>query len=155
MIQLRKVSHAESQSILVTNFYEAISSNASGLSPKMKQHLSVLFRLFAFYTMDAEARDFQKANAVSNDDLDLLPAKIQALMAQVRPHAVSLVDAWSVPDFLLDSALGRYDGKVYEDLFNRAHRLNPLNEITFNPNYRSQEIVMGGGDQMKSILAKL
>lgn len=155
LIQLRKVSHAESQSILVTNFYEAISSNASGLSPKMKQHLSVLFRLFAFYTMDAEARDFQKANAVSNDDLDLLPAKIQALMAQVRPHAVSLVDAWSVPDFLLDSALGRYDGKVYEDLFNRAHRLNPLNEITFNPNYRSQEIVMGGGDQMKSILAKL
>jgi acyl-CoA oxidase len=44
------------------------------------------------------------------------------------------------------SALGRYDGRVYEDLFNRAHRLNPLNKVTFNPNYWEDEIVMGTPD---------
>lgn len=54
----------------------------------------------------------------------------------------------------MDSALGRYDGRVYEDLFNRAHRLNPLNKITFNPDYRTDEIVMGSGDAGK-ILSKL
>ncbi|KAK3674819.1 hypothetical protein LTR78_005163 [Recurvomyces mirabilis] len=155
-IQLRKISHAESQSILVTNFFEAITAEPSGISSVLRAHLATLFRLFAFYTMDAEARDFVKANAVSNADLDQLPAKIQDLMAQIRPHAVRLVDSWKVPDFLLDSALGRYDGKVYEDLFNRAHRLNPLNEITFNPYYKSDEIVMGSGsDELKKILAKL
>jgi acyl-CoA oxidase len=106
--------------------------------------------------MDAEARDFSKANAVSEADLDALPGAIQDLMATIRPHAVKLVDSWKIPDFLLDSALGRYDGKVYEDLFNRAHRLNPLNEITFNPDYRSEEIVMGGGEgELRKILAKL
>jgi len=52
------------------------------------------------------------------------------------------------------SALGRYDGKVYEDLFNRAHRLNPLNRITFNPDYRTDEIVLGSGDGGQ-ILSKL
>ncbi|KAK3719470.1 hypothetical protein LTR37_004328 [Vermiconidia calcicola] len=152
-IQLRKVSHSESQSILVSNFYDAV--NGSSVSSTLKTHLRTLFRLFAFYTMDNEARDFSKANAVSEEDLDALPSKIQELMAQIRPHAVKLVDSWKIPDFLLDSALGRYDGKVYEDLFNRAHRLNPLNEITFNPNYKSEELIMGGGDDIKKILAKL
>ena len=77
-------------------------------------------------------------------------------MAEIRPHAVNLVDAWKVPDFLLDSALGRYDGKVYEDLFERAHRLNPLNEVTVNPYYGTEEIVMGEGSEgVKGILAKL
>ncbi|WPG98072.1 Hypothetical protein R9X50_00085800 [Acrodontium crateriforme] len=154
LIQLRKISIAESQSILVKNFYDGVQS--STLSSPARKHLSTLFRLFALYTMDAEARDFAKAGAVSNDDLDELPFKIQELMAQVRPHAVSLVDSWKIPDFLLDSALGRYDGRVYEDLFNRAHRLNPLNEITFNPYYKNEEIIMGsGGGDVEKLLAKL
>ncbi|TKA58712.1 hypothetical protein B0A55_11999 [Friedmanniomyces simplex] len=156
LLQLRKVSHAESQSILVTNFYNALHSQQSQMSPTLQGHLTTLFRLFAFYTMDAEARDFLKANAVSDADLDELPTRIQQLMADIRPHAVRLVDSWKIPDFLLDSALGRYDGKVYEDLFNRAHRLNPLNEVTFNPHYKSDEIVMGrGSEELKRILAKL
>ena len=154
LIRLRKVSHSESQAILVANFHEAIQSDS--ISVALKKHLQVLFRLFALYAMDADARDFARAKAVSDDDLDALPAKIQDLMAQIRPHAVRLVDSWKIPDFLLDSALGRYDGKVYEDLFNRAHRLNPLNEITFNSNYKSEEIIMGAGDDgVKKIMAKL
>ena len=155
LIQLRKVSHSESQSILVSNFYNALQQQDSSLSNGLKEHLRNLFRLFAFFTMDNEARDFSRANAVSDDDLDKLSSKVQELMAQIRPHAVKFVDSWKVPDFLLDSALGRYDGKVYEDLFNRAHRLNPLNEITVNPYYKDDEIVKGGGDSLEKILAKL
>ncbi|KAI7237104.1 acyl-CoA oxidase [Hortaea werneckii] len=156
LIQLRKVSHAESQSILVSNFYDALQRSDAELQPGVRIHLRKLFRLFALFTMEQEARDFLKAQAVSDEDLDLLPETIQTLMADVRPHAVRLVDAWSIPDYLLDSALGRYDGKVYEDLFNRAHRLNPLNDITFNPYYQSEEIVMSqGNDELKKIVAKL
>lgn len=156
LLLLRKVSVAESESLLVANFHIALVSNDAGLSSQSKKHLESLFRLYAYYTMDASARDFAKAQAASDKDLDRLPHVIQDLMAQVRPHAVNLVDAWCIPDFLLDSALGRYDGKVYEDLFNRAHRLNPLNEITFNSDYRSEEIVRGGdGKELDRILAKL
>jgi acyl-CoA oxidase len=154
LLQLRKVSHAESQSILVTNFYEAMSQ--AEMSPTLREHLKVQFRLFAFYTMDSEARDFVKARAASDQDVDELPTKIQDLMAAIRPHAVRLVDSFKIPDYLLDSALGRFDGKVYEDLFNRAHRLNPLNETTFNPYIEHDEIVMGGGKaSLDNILAKL
>ncbi len=39
-------------------------------------------------------------------------------------------------------------------MFNRAHRLNPLNKVTFNPDYRTEEIIKGSGDGGK-ILSKL
>ena len=68
-------------------------------------------------------------------------------MSLIRPHAVRLVDAWSIPDYLLQSALGKYDGDVYTRLFELAHKENPLNRVTFNPDWRSEEIVMGEGEE--------
>jgi acyl-CoA oxidase len=153
LIQLYKLSRAHSQAILVRNFHEALTSNTT-MSAELKPVMRDNFRLFALYTMDLEAREFFNAGGVSNEQLNQLPDRIQELMAKIRPHAVKLVDSWSVPEYLLDSALGRYDGRVYEDLFNRAHRLNPLNKITFNPNFWEEEIVMGSNDGA-DILAKL
>lgn len=156
LLLLRKVSNAESESLLVANFASALNSSDEAVSARLKPHLVRLFRLYAYYTMDNNAREFAKAQAVSEEELDELPQVIQQLMAEIRPHAVNLADSWCIPDFLLDSALGRYDGKVYEDLFNRAHRLNPLNEITFNSDYCSKEIVRDGDrKELDRILAKL
>ncbi|KAJ5692906.1 Acyl-CoA oxidase [Penicillium macrosclerotiorum] len=154
LIQLHKLSKAQSQSILVRSFFEALSADNT-LSDPVKAVLWDLYRLFAFYTMENDGYEFLRYNAVSQSDLDLLPPRVQELMAQVRPHAVKLVDSWMIPDYLLDSALGRYDGRVYEDLYNRAHRLNPLNRITFNPNYWEEEIIKGTGETGLNILSKL
>ena len=40
---------------------------------------------------------------------------------------VPLVDSWNIPDFLLNSCLGRYDGRVYEALW-ESTRFEPLNK---------------------------
>ncbi|KAJ6033914.1 uncharacterized protein N7446_007791 [Penicillium canescens] len=154
LIQLHKLSRAQSQSIMVTTFFEALSTDKA-LSAPTRITLWDLYRLFALNTMENEGYEFFRCNAVSQSDLDALPARIQYLMGRIRPHAVKLVDSWMIPDYLLDSALGRYDGRVYEDLFNRAHRLNPLNRITFNPNYWEDEIVKGSGVDGSDILSKL
>ncbi|KAJ5793928.1 hypothetical protein N7457_000527 [Penicillium paradoxum] len=158
LIQLHKLSRAQSQSIIVSTFFEALSTDTT-LSAPVKATLWDLYRLFALYTMENEGYECKfpvfRCNAVSQGDLDALPSRVQDLMARIRPHAVNLVDSWNIPDYLLDSALGRYDGRVYEDLFNRAHRLNPLNRITFNPNYWEDEIVKGSGDNGVNVLAKL
>lgn len=157
LLQLRKISIAESESILISNFHDALAKKSPPLSPLLKTHLTNQFHLFAFTTIESSAREFVSSDSISDANLNLLSDKIQDLMMKkIRPHAVRLVDAWKIPDYLLDSALGRFDGKVYEDLFDRAHKRNPLNEMTFNPDYRSEEIVMGdGGDGIKEILAKL
>ncbi|KAL2847372.1 acyl-CoA dehydrogenase/oxidase C-terminal [Aspergillus pseudodeflectus] len=153
MIDFHKLSKAQSQSILVTKFHDALSSNTE-LPPTTRNILWDVFRLFASYTLDADRYEFFTCGAASREQLDALPARVLELMARIRPHAVPLVDAWKIPDYLLDSALGRYDGCVYEDLFNRAHRLNPLNKVTVNPNYWEDEIVKGGED-IDAIRAKL
>jgi len=153
LIQLHKLSRAHSQAMLVRHFHEALESDST-ISSKLQPVMRDCFRLFALYTMDIEAREFYNAGGVTNEQLDALPDRIQELMAKIRPHAVNLVDAWRIPEYLLDSSLGRYDGKVYEALFHKAHRLNPLNRETFNPNFWEDEIVMGKNDS-EAILAKL
>jgi acyl-CoA oxidase len=155
LLLLREISHAESQYLLVSNFHLALSSQTN-LSPILLPHLQTQFFLFAYHTLSLNPRSFSKSSAVSENDLDLLQPKILEIMERIRPHAVRLVDAWKIPDFLLDSALGRYDGKVYEDLFERAHRQNPLNKEIFETDYRKDDLVKGdGGEGVRRILAKL
>lgn len=55
LIQLHQLSEAQSQAILVSNFYRAISSS-SDLSPASRNILTKLFRLFALNTIDGQAR---------------------------------------------------------------------------------------------------
>ena len=50
--------------------------------------------------------------------------------------------------------MGRFDGRVYEDLFYRAHVINPLNKLVVNPDYRSDELVVNG-EGLDRVLAKL
>lgn len=89
--------------MLVANFHAALSlPTTQSLHPTTRAILTDLFRLFALYSMDTEAREFQNAGAVSSDTLDVLPDRILSLMSRIRPHAVKLVDAWALPDYLLD-----------------------------------------------------
>lgn len=154
MVQLHNLSRAYSEQILVTNFYNSFSSTQYSLSGPTPDVLRVCFRLFALYTLDQAASSFTLANAVTPETTHIVSDVILDLMTELRPHAVKLVDAWAIPDWLMGSALGRSDGKVYEELYDMAHRRNPLNRITFNPDWRSDEIVKGGGG-VKDLLAKL
>ena len=40
-----------------------------------------------------------------------------AALTATRPNAVALVDAFEFPDNVLNSAIGRHDGRVYESLY--------------------------------------
>jgi hypothetical protein len=54
---------------------------------------------------------------VTGTQAGLVRAAVRALLAEVRPDAVALVDAWNFSDHVLGSALGRRDGNVYQALF--------------------------------------
>jgi acyl-CoA oxidase len=147
MISLHNLSRAHSQQLLVANFYNAVfvGTPSPPIPASTLDVLRTLFRLFALYTLDACASEFLLAGALTTSQLKEVQPRIQLLMQQIRPHAVRLVDAWSIPDYLLESSLGRYDGDVYNDLFKKAHLENPLNLVTFNPDWKTEEIIMGEG----------
>ena len=46
---------------------------------------------------------------------------------EIRPDAVPLVDSFGFLDSQLQSTLGRYDGNVYEAIYDEAANKNPLN----------------------------
>ena len=56
----------------------------------------------------------------------MVEGQIIDLLAFLRPIAVTLADAFDIPDQILSSVLGRYDGNVYENLYKWA-KSAPMN----------------------------
>lgn len=92
--------------------------------------------------MDTEASEFLSSGYLSPKQHELLRNRVHALLGELRPQAVTLVDSWGFPDYLLNSALGRHDGKVYEALVEFA-RNEPLNQTRFNVDIHSDELEVG------------
>ena len=149
LVDFWRLSTAHSQYLIVKNFYDALRSET--ISQELNQRTVVLmhklFRLYALHTLEREASEFFSSAAVTVRQIQLARTKaVMNLLEEIRPHAVRLVDAWRFPDWQLDSSLGRYDGKVYEDLFHRASEMNPLNAITIDP-YPGNDVLVKNDDR--------
>ncbi|KAK3110529.1 hypothetical protein LTR53_015073 [Teratosphaeriaceae sp. CCFEE 6253] len=134
LVDFYRLSRAHSQYMVVKNFHESLQSATSGLDAETQAVMHKLFRLYALHTLEQEASEFYTSAAVTVRQIQLArTSAVMKLLAEIRPHAVRLVDSWDFPDWQLDSSLGRADGKVYEDMFHRASQLNPLNRVTVDP----------------------
>lgn len=136
LVDFYRLSKAHSQYMVVKNFLSAIEDRdkQSALDWSSRDILRKLFRLYALHTLEQESSEFYVSGACTRDQIILARTdSVMKLLEEIRPHAVKLVDAWSFDDWVLDSSLGRYDGKVYEDMFYRASELNPLNQVTVDP----------------------
>lgn len=60
--------------------------------------------------------------------------KLESLLTAIRPNAVGIVDGFDIPDVVLSSALGAWDGNVYERLFAEAQK-SPLNQEPVNQSF--------------------
>ncbi|KAF5897773.1 peroxisomal acyl-coenzyme A oxidase 1 isoform X2, partial [Clarias magur] len=88
--------------------------------------LSALALLYALHGVANNSGDFLQAGLLTVPQLAQITQRIKALMAEIRPNAVALVDAFDYRDEMLSSVLGRYDGNVYESMFEWA-KSSPLN----------------------------
>ncbi|GAA5798873.1 hypothetical protein HPULCUR_004280 [Helicostylum pulchrum] len=139
LVEISRISKAHCQFMLVRNFIVALQNDdhlAQAESRPMLNVLRKLASLFALHTMEKELSEFLVAGYLSSEQSEMLKQQVIHLLEQVRPDAVSLVDAFALPDYFLHSALGRYDGKVYEAMTEMAER-EPLN----------QTLVVNGYDQ--------
>lgn len=155
LIDLHYLSNAYCEFLLVKYFQDALRRPATPLDAETQHAVHELFRLFALFTMQKTSADFMAIGILESSQLEMLTREIQKSMRKIRIDAACLVDAWSIPDYLLNSALGRYDGNVYTNVFRSAHEQNPLNAQIFNNDYRTEEIIMGEGEDQarKRILA--
>ncbi|XP_051939487.1 peroxisomal acyl-coenzyme A oxidase 1 isoform X5 [Hippocampus zosterae] len=96
--------------------------------------LLMLARLYALHGISNNSGDFLQAGLLKGSQLVEITTRIKELLSELRPNAVALVDAFDFHDRMLNSVLGRYDGNVYDHLFEWARR-SPLNSTEVHESY--------------------
>ena len=73
--------------------------------------------LFALQHIESTLGDFLEDGYLSGAHAVSLRALLRQLLQRLRSHALPLIDAFNLPDFIVDSPLGRFDGDVYTAMF--------------------------------------
>ena len=95
--------------------------------PPIKLVMERLLRLYGLQTISENAGDFFGIEGFSSEAFSTVEMAISTLLNEIRPDAVPLVDSFGFLDSQLQSTLGRYDGNVYEAIYDEAANKNPLN----------------------------
>jgi acyl-CoA oxidase len=111
------------------------SSNDSSERPfvkddKARAAQAELCRLFALQNILEDSGSFD----LTRPQKLAIKEAIRILLIKIRPDIIALTDAFEFPDNCLNSALGKYDGNVYEALYEAA-RNSPLNKQDPFPGY--------------------
>lgn len=111
-------------------FYAFLDNNFQALNdyakdPACKAVMGRLLELSALQIVRENGGDF--IDVLDGKQLDLIMDRINTLLTEIRPDAVALVDAFAMSDEQLGSTLGRYNGDVYEAIYDEAKK-SPLNQ---------------------------
>eukprot|EP01012_Entosiphon_sulcatum_P057344 TRINITY_DN810_c0_g1_i1.p1 TRINITY_DN810_c0_g1~~TRINITY_DN810_c0_g1_i1.p1 ORF type:complete len:686 (+),score=83.60 TRINITY_DN810_c0_g1_i1:2454-4511(+) len=107
--------------IVLRNFTLMTAALAEG---PVRKVLNRLCSLFALQHIQENVGDW--LGHLSHIQVRAIRAAVRQLLLELRPDSVALVDAFEFPDAVLNSALGRHDGNVYEALYEHAKK-SPLN----------------------------
>ncbi|KAK9505625.1 hypothetical protein O3M35_009632 [Rhynocoris fuscipes] len=129
---LVQCAEAHCRAFIVERFYE--EAKTVNVSPALRRVLMQLCELYSVYHLLKKLGHFLMYTNVRIGDVPALQEFQDNLLEEIRPNAVTLVDGFDICDEILSSALGAYDGNVYERLFEEANR-SPLNAVPVNKSF--------------------
>ncbi|CAH1225068.1 ACOX1 [Branchiostoma lanceolatum] len=132
LVSLVKCAEAHSHFFVVKTFVEAV--RRADVDDSARAALISLCQLYALHGICEQAGDFLQHGFLTGPDLPLARSQMCSLLSKVRSDAVPLVDAFDFHDQTLQSVLGRYDGRVYEHLYQWAKK-SPLNKAQVHESY--------------------
>lgn len=130
-IDLVRASDAHCHYVVVKLFTEKLGEISD---TAIHSVLSTLALLYALHGITNHSGDFLQDGLLSVPQVLQVSVRIKELLSQLRPNAVALVDAFDTHDKKLNSVLGRYDGNVYEHMFEWA-RSSPLNSTEVHESF--------------------
>jgi acyl-CoA oxidase len=81
----------------------------------------VLTRLCVMYAL-SNFQDENWGDVIPSDQFRLIKQSIFQVMGEIRPDCIPLVDSFDYSDNILKSSIGKYDGNIYEALFDAAQK---------------------------------
>ena len=90
-------------------------------------YLLTIAKLYgATVVLDKFAGIFLTFNVASTKAItDLASIQIPKLCAEVRPNVVAYTDSFQQSDMIVNAAIGKYDGDIYENYFDLVKAQNP------------------------------
>jgi acyl-CoA oxidase len=119
--ELLIAGHAHCYHIIMNNFVSKIKETTNENLKPVLTRLCIMFALCHFL-------DENWGDILSKDQFRFIKERTYEIMKEIRPNAVALVDAFDFTDFVLKSNIGRFDGNIYEALFDSAQK-SILNQI--------------------------
>ncbi|KAK7024780.1 acyl-coenzyme A oxidase [Favolaschia claudopus] len=140
----QRVSRAVTEAFVAARVGEMIDGLPTTLKGKEAEAVRKVYLLYLLTSVEGALVDLLSFGlfratptgnpARSRDPTRALRLAIAGLCAELLPEAIGLTDAFGFTDWELDSALGVYDGKVYEALWERV-RHEPLNQTDVTEAY--------------------
>ncbi|OIV93364.1 hypothetical protein TanjilG_21075 [Lupinus angustifolius] len=130
---LAEAAVAHCQLIVVSKFIEKLQKDIPGKG--VKKQLERLCSIYALFLLHKHLGDFLSTGCITPKQGYLANEQLRSLYSQVRPNAIALVDAFNHTDHYLGSVLGRYDGNVYQMLYDEAWK-DPLNDSVVPDGYQ-------------------
>ena len=126
--ELIQCATAHTYYVIVKSFVESLES--PGMKEMKVENQRVMKKLsdvFSLHYLLRKCGDFIESGVIHGSDIAELREVLVRLFRDIRPEAVSLVDAFDYPDFVLNSVLGRKDGDVYRAMWDWVQD-NPRNK---------------------------
>ncbi|XP_039357178.1 peroxisomal acyl-coenzyme A oxidase 1 isoform X1 [Mauremys reevesii] len=123
-VDLVRASEAHCHYVVVKLFTAQLSEINDAAVHAVMNNLCLLY---ALYGISKHTGDFLQAGILTDAQVTQVYQRVKELLAAIRPNAVALVDAFDFHDNHLGSVLGRYDGNIYENMFEWAKK-SPLNK---------------------------
>ncbi|XP_014695354.1 peroxisomal acyl-coenzyme A oxidase 1 isoform X3 [Equus asinus] len=130
-VDLVRASEAHCHYVVVKLFAEKLLTIQDKSVQAVLRNLCLLYSL---YGISQNAGDFLQGSIMTESQITQVHQRVKELLTAIRPDAVALVDAFDFQDVTLGSVLGRYDGNVYENLFEWAKK-SPLNKTEVHDSY--------------------
>uniref|UniRef100_A0A2K6LT99 Acyl-coenzyme A oxidase n=1 Tax=Rhinopithecus bieti TaxID=61621 RepID=A0A2K6LT99_RHIBE len=131
-VDLVRASEAHCHYVVVKLFSEKLLKIQDKAIEAVLRNLCLLYSL---YGISQNAGDFLQGSIMTESQIMQVNQRVKELLTLIRSDAVALVDAFDFQDVTLGSVLGRYDGNVYENLFEWA-RNSPLNKTEVHESYK-------------------
>lgn len=133
----QRVSKAVAEAFVGARVGEFIQELGQIMSVKDANIVSQLYHLYLLTTVEGGLVDLLSFGVLKGfgDVTRDLRLEINQVCQQILPNAIGLTDAFGFTDWELDSALGVYDGRVYEALYKRSQD-EPLNKTPVTEGYK-------------------
>lgn len=154
LIDMSRFSKSYSQYLLLINFINGINeeyNTGTSIGINERNALYDLIQLFGIICMEQNIGDFLEDGYLLQKHVQYIRINIIYLLDKIRPNCIHLVDARDFNDYKLKSALGQYNGNVYNSIMDAARR-DPLNHIEPGPGYNEhlKRIIVDGIGQYKN-----